>query len=103
MSLEDFRGKSSVVLYFYPEGRHARLHHRVLRVPRPVPRLPGGGSAILGISPDDQASHVKFAEKYALPFPCSPTRTTRSPRLTASGRKRTTTARNTWASSAPHS
>ena len=27
------------------------------------------GSAILGISPDDQASHVKFAEKYALPFP----------------------------------
>ena len=27
------------------------------------------GSAILGISPDDQASHVKFAEKHALPFP----------------------------------
>jgi len=24
---------------------------------------------VLGVSPDDEASHVKFSEKYGLPFP----------------------------------
>ena len=37
VSLNEFRGKR-VILYFYPEGRHARLHHGSMRVPRPPAR-----------------------------------------------------------------
>ena len=33
VSLGDFAGKH-VILYFYPEGRHARLHQGGLRLPR---------------------------------------------------------------------
>ena len=32
-SLEQYRGKW-VVLYFYPQGRYARLHHGSLQLPR---------------------------------------------------------------------
>src|ERR671931_327711 len=28
----------------------------------------GRGAVVLGVSPDDEASHVKFKEKYSLPF-----------------------------------
>ena len=33
VSLKDFAGKN-VILYFYPEGRHARLHEGSVRLPR---------------------------------------------------------------------
>jgi len=34
-----------------------------------LPEFEAAGSVILGISPDNQESHKKFAEKHALPFP----------------------------------
>jgi len=65
--LSDFRGKP-VVLYFYPkddtpgcttEACEFRDAHDVYRE---------RGAEILGVSPDDVASHGKFKSKYQLPF-----------------------------------
>ena len=67
LKLSDFRGKP-VVLYFYPaddtpgctkEACGFRDAYRVF-----VER----GAVILGVSPDDEASHARFREKYGLPF-----------------------------------
>ncbi len=65
--LSDFLGKK-VVLYFYPKDntpgctRQAcafALHHHDFTEQNVV---------VIGISKDSAASHLKFAEKYALPF-----------------------------------
>lgn len=69
MSLEDFRGKSSVVLYFYPKDDTPGCTVEACAFRDQYREFEAAGSAILGISPDDQASHVNFAEKHALPFP----------------------------------
>ena len=69
MSLGDYRGKSSVVLYFYPKDDTPGCTTQACGFRDQYADFQAAGSAILGISPDDRASHVQFAEKYALPFP----------------------------------
>ena len=69
MALEDFRGISSVVLYFYPKDDTPGCTTEACNFRDQYAQFEAAGSAILGISPDNQADHVKFAEKYALPFP----------------------------------
>jgi peroxiredoxin Q/BCP len=65
--LSDFRGRP-VVLYFYPcddtpgcttEACEFRDAYDVFRE---------RGVEILGVSPDSEASHLKFKSKYGLPF-----------------------------------
>lgn len=67
VSLSDFQGKK-VVLYFYPKDntpgctRQAcafALHHNAFAEQNAV---------VIGISKDSVASHLKFAQKYDLPF-----------------------------------
>ena len=55
---------------------------------------------MLGVSPDDEASHAKFKEKYELPFALLADTEHAAPTTTASGSRRTTPGRSTWASSA---
>ena len=50
------------------QGRHARLHDAGLRDPRRLRRVHHAGAVVLGVSPDKEGSHVKFKEKYGLPF-----------------------------------
>jgi peroxiredoxin Q/BCP len=69
ISPEEFRGRSSVVLYFYPKDDTPGCTTQACGFRDQYAEFAAVGSAILGVSPDDQASHVKFAEKYALPFP----------------------------------
>jgi len=69
LSLADYRGKSSVVLYFYPKDDTPGCTTESCSFRDMGPDFEAAGGAILGISPDDQASHVAFAEKHALPFP----------------------------------
>ena len=69
ISLTDYRNKSSVVLYFYPKDDTPGCTAESCAFRDLLPDFEAAGSAILGISPDDQASHLKFAEKHALPFP----------------------------------
>ena len=69
MSLSDFRGVSSVVLFFYPKDDTPGCTTQACGFRDVLPRFEAAGSTIVGISPDDPASHARFAEKYALPFP----------------------------------
>ncbi|MGI4788676.1 MAG: thioredoxin-dependent thiol peroxidase [Janthinobacterium lividum] len=69
ISLSDYHGKSSVVLYFYPKDDTPGCTTESCNFRDLLPQFEAAGSTILGISPDDQASHVKFAENHALPFP----------------------------------
>ena len=69
LSLSDYRGKSSVVLYFYPKDDTPGCTTESCSFRDMLSDFEAAGSAILGISPDDADSHRKFAEKHALPFP----------------------------------
>jgi peroxiredoxin Q/BCP len=67
--LSDYRGKSIVILYFYPKDdtpgcTTESCHFRDLAT-----EFDDAGAVILGISLDDVESHQKFAEKFKLPFP----------------------------------
>ena len=67
VKLSALRGKP-VVLYFYPKDDTPGLHGAGVRDPRRLGRVRARGAVVLGVSPDDERSHVKFKEKYDLPF-----------------------------------
>lgn len=71
ISLSQYRGKK-VILYFYPrdntpgcnaEACNLRDHHQELNT---------GGYVVIGVSADNLASHVKFTDKFGLPFSLIP-------------------------------
>ena len=68
ISLKDFKGKK-VVLYFYPEDDTPGCTAEACNLRDNYSELKKAGLAIIGVSPDDKASHKKFEEKYNLPFP----------------------------------
>jgi peroxiredoxin Q/BCP len=67
VSLSDFRGRA-VVLYFYPKDDTPGCTAQARGIRDAYPEFKGAGAVVLGISPDDEQSHVKFKEKYDLPF-----------------------------------
>lgn len=69
ITLSDFRDRSSVVLYFYPKDDTPGCTTEACAFRDLLPVFEAQGSVILGISPDDQASHKKFADKFTLSFP----------------------------------
>jgi peroxiredoxin Q/BCP len=66
--LSDFRGKP-VVLYFYPKDDTPGCTKEACAFRDRTPELQAKGAVVLGISPDDVASHGKFRDKYSLNFP----------------------------------
>jgi peroxiredoxin Q/BCP len=66
--LSDFRGKP-VVLYFYPKDDTPGCTREACAFRDRTPELQAKGAVVLGISPDDVASHGKFRDKYSLNFP----------------------------------
>ena len=66
--LSDFRGRN-VVLYFYPEDDTPGCTKEACNFRDDYSVYEKAGVVILGVSPDDVASHVKFKKKYQLPFP----------------------------------
>jgi thioredoxin-dependent peroxiredoxin len=67
VKLSDFRGKP-VVLYFYPKDDTSGCTKQACGLRDAYAEFQQRGAVILGVSPDDQASHVKFRDKYQLPF-----------------------------------
>ena len=67
VKLSDFRGKP-VVLYFYPKDDTPGCTKQACGLRDDYSRFEEKGAVILGVSPDDEASHVKFRDKYQLPF-----------------------------------
>ena len=87
VSLASLRGKP-VVLYFYPKDDTPGCTTQACGIRDAWGEFERSGAVVLGVSPDTEASHVKFKAKYDLPFRSSRTRTTRRQRPTASGSRR---------------
>jgi peroxiredoxin Q/BCP len=68
VKLSDLRGKQ-VVLYFYPKDDTPGCTREACAFRDDYSAYQGSGITILGVSPDSVASHVKFKEKYGIPFP----------------------------------
>lgn len=69
--LADFKGKK-VVLYFYPKDDTPGCTAEACNLRDNYQELMNKGFVVLGVSPDDHASHQKFSDKYDLPFPLLP-------------------------------
>ena len=67
VSLESFRGQP-VVLYFYPKDDTPGCTTQACGFRDAYSEFEKRGAVILGVSPDDEASHGRFREKYGLPF-----------------------------------
>ncbi len=66
-SLSEFCGKK-IVLYFYPKDNTPGCSRQACAFAAAYEEFKGADIAVIGISKDSVASHVKFAEKYQLPF-----------------------------------
>jgi thioredoxin-dependent peroxiredoxin len=65
--LSDLRGKQ-VVLYFYPKDDTPGCTAQACGIRDVFGDFEHEGAVVLGVSPDNEASHVKFKDKYNLPF-----------------------------------
>ena len=65
--LSDLRGKP-VVLYFYPKDDTPGCTAQACGIRDAWGEFQRAGAVVLGVSPDGEQSHVKFKEKYDLPF-----------------------------------
>ena len=65
--LSDFLGKK-VVLYFYPKDNTPGCTRQACAFEAAYEKFKAEDVVVIGISRDSVASHVKFAEKYSLPF-----------------------------------
>jgi len=67
VKLSSLRGKP-VVLYFYPKDDTPGCTAQACGIRDVYADFRQRGAVVLGVSPDDEASHVNFKEKYSLPF-----------------------------------
>jgi peroxiredoxin Q/BCP len=67
VKLSDYRGKP-VVLYFYPKDDTPGCTTQACGIRDVYGEFEQRGAVVLGVSPDDEATHVKFKDKYSLPF-----------------------------------
>src|SRR5581483_11135350 len=65
--LSDLRGKP-VVLYFYPKDDTEGCTAQACGIRDAYGEFEQAGAVVLGVSPDSEKSHVKFKQKYDLPF-----------------------------------
>jgi peroxiredoxin Q/BCP len=69
ISLADYRGKQSVVLYFYPKDDTPGCTIEACGFRDTIGDYQRAGAAVLGVSLDNLNSHMKFVDKFSLPFP----------------------------------
>ena len=67
VSLSDFSGKK-VVLYFYPKDNTSGCTKQACAFAAAYGLFRKKSAVVIGVSRDSVSSHVKFAEKYELPF-----------------------------------
>jgi peroxiredoxin Q/BCP len=68
VSLSDFKGKT-LILYFYPQDNTPTCTTQACNLRDNLSLLTRKGYAVVGVSPDDEASHSKFSGKFNLGFP----------------------------------
>ena len=67
VTLSGLRGRP-VVLYFYPKDDTPGCTAQACGIRDAWGDFEQRGTVVLGVSPDAESSHVKFKEKYGLPF-----------------------------------
>ena len=67
VSLADFAGKK-VILYFYPKDNTPGCTRQACGFAQHYGGFQSKDVVVIGISKDSVASHLKFAQKYELPF-----------------------------------
>ncbi len=65
--LSQFRGKP-VVLYFYPRDDTPGCTTQACGIRDDYSEFEQRDAVVLGVSPDEESSHVKFKQKHGLPF-----------------------------------
>ena len=68
INLYSHRGKK-VILYFYPKDDTPGCTAQACNLRDNYDALRGQGFEIIGVSTDDEKAHLKFINKYQLPFP----------------------------------
>ena len=68
ISLDDFRGKKNVVLYFYPRAMTPGCTVQACGIRDSVSEFKKVNAVVLGVSPDKVSSLVKFRERDQLNF-----------------------------------
>jgi len=66
--LSDYKGKK-VILYFYPKDDTPGCTTQACNLRDNYEALQSKGYQVLGVSVDNEKSHVKFIKKFNLPFP----------------------------------
>jgi thioredoxin-dependent peroxiredoxin len=67
VKLSALRGKP-VVLYFYPKDDTPGCTTQACGIRDAYGEFEQAGAVVLGVSPDSESSHVKFKDKFGLPF-----------------------------------
>ena len=68
ITLDMFKGKK-VVIYFYPKDNTPGCTAQACNIRDNYSDLQKKGISIVGVSKDDEKAHLKFIEKFDLPFP----------------------------------
>lgn len=68
ISLKEYQGKKTVVLYFYPKDDTPGCTKEACSFRDELPKFEKKDTVILGVSLDGLDSHQKFIKKYDLPF-----------------------------------
>jgi peroxiredoxin Q/BCP len=66
--LSDYRGKSEVVLFFYPKDNTPGCTAEACTFRDSHEAFREAGAEVIGVSSDSAESHRKFAERFHLPF-----------------------------------
>ncbi|NPA68832.1 MAG: thioredoxin-dependent thiol peroxidase [Chlorobi bacterium] len=69
--LKKLKGKK-LILYFYPKDNTPGCTNEALNLKEHYEELKKDGFEVIGVSPDSEEKHKKFAEKYNLPFKLIP-------------------------------
>jgi peroxiredoxin Q/BCP len=67
VTLSSFRGRP-IILYFYPKDDTPGCTAQACGIRDAYGEFERAGAVVLGVSPDSVARHVKFRDKYDLPF-----------------------------------
>lgn len=68
VALADFRGKTVVVLYFYPKDDTPGCTTEACEFRDAAGSFKAQDAVVIGVSPDGPGRHRKFIEKHRLPF-----------------------------------
>jgi peroxiredoxin Q/BCP len=68
VSLADFRGRSDVVLYFYPKDNTPGCNREACSFRDNFQAFHAAGAVVIGVSSDGAESHQRFVQRFRLPF-----------------------------------